>query len=32
MADTFDCLRTALADRYTIEKELGAGSTWMNIE
>ena len=25
MADTFDRLKTALADRYTIEHELGAG-------
>ena len=32
MADTFDRLRTVLADRYTIEHELGAGGTWMNIE
>ncbi len=25
MADTFDRLKTALADRYAIERELGAG-------
>ena len=25
MTDTFERLRTALADRYTIERELGAG-------
>ncbi len=32
MADSFDRLRTAPADRYAIEEELGAGGTWMNIE
>jgi hypothetical protein len=32
MSDLLDRLKAALADRYTIEEELGAGSTWMNIE
>ena len=27
MSDTFERLKTALADRYAIERELGAGST-----
>ncbi len=27
-----DRLNAALADRYAIEEELGAGGTWMNIE
>ncbi len=32
MSDTTKQLTTALADRYAIEEELGAGGTWMNIE
>ncbi len=30
MADTLDRLKTALQDRYTIERELGAGGTRRN--
>ncbi len=32
MADNIDRLAAALADRYAIEHEVGAGGTWMNIE
>ncbi len=32
MADSFDRLKTALADRYAIQEELGAGGIWMKIE
>jgi len=27
MTDVLDCLKAALADRYTIERQLGAGGT-----
>jgi len=32
MPDTLARLTAALADRYAIEREIGAGGTWMNIE
>ena len=32
MPDTLARVTSALADRYAIEEELGAGGTWMNIE
>ena len=32
MPDTLDRLTGALADRYAIQRELGAGGMWMNIE
>ncbi len=32
MTEIISRLSTALADRYAIERELGAGGTWMNIE
>ncbi len=32
MTDNLDRLKTALADRYAIEHELGAGGMGMNIE
>ncbi len=32
MTDQLTRLTSALADRYSIQEELGAGGTWMNIE
>ena len=32
MTDSLARLSTALADRYEIQEEIGAGGTWMNIE
>ena len=31
-ADQLTRLTSVLADRYSIQEELGAGGTWMNIE
>ena len=32
MADSFDRLKTAVSDRYAIEREIGASGMGMNIE
>ena len=32
MNDPLDRLKAALADRFEIQEEIGAGGTWMNIE